>query len=75
MIESMERRRSRAVRTMLLVAGIATLLCAIGTVLVFVAAVVGFALLFIGFCVFCAIPFLAWGPAGPGERDAEPRRR
>lgn len=60
---------------MLLAAGIATLLCAVGTALVFVAAVAGFALLFIGFCVFCVIPFLGWGLAGPAERDIEPRRR
>jgi hypothetical protein len=71
MIESMERRRSRDVRRMLLAAAVATLLCAVGTVLVFVAAVPGFALLFIGFGVFALVPFLASGPAGPAERDVE----
>jgi len=58
MIKSMDRRRSRAIRRMLLAGAVGTLLCAVGTALVFVAAVAGFALIFIGFGVFALIPFM-----------------
>jgi hypothetical protein len=59
---------------MVLAAAVGTLLCAVGTALVFVAAVAGFALIFIGFGAFSLVPFMAWGLAGPGERDAEHQR-
>ena len=59
---------------MVLAGAVGTLLCAAGTVLVFIVAVAGFALIFIGFGAFAVIPFMAWGLAGPGERDIERRR-
>lgn len=59
---------------MLLAGAVGTLLCAVGTALVFVAAIAGFALIFTGFAVFALVPFLASGPVGPAERDAERQR-